>query len=399
MGASDQEHELDPKSVFARSPEIRAANPVLNQNRLKLGVFGINWVGLAMTNVPGTLVPTWAASLEIGQLADRAGFEAIVPVSRWKSLIPGKPGHRSSQALETFTWATAMAVSTQRAAVFATCHVAAFPPVLAAKQSATLDQISGGRFGLNVVAGWNAREPGMFGASMLHEHERRYGQAAEWIEIVQRVWTSEEEFDFHGEYYDIEGAYTEPRPAQSPWPVVMNAGLSEQGRAFSARYSDMAFVALQSDDPAAAAETVARYRSDANESSGRQVAVWTHGYVVHADTDERAHALADEMFAQGDVECADAFIAGVVATNSGLPEDVHNALRKSIVLGSGGFPLVGSTETIAQRIEMLSAAGIDGVLLTWHDYAAGLRRFTAEVLPLLEERGLRAPDREPAIAA
>jgi alkanesulfonate monooxygenase SsuD/methylene tetrahydromethanopterin reductase-like flavin-dependent oxidoreductase (luciferase family) len=399
MHSTDQEHAVDPKSVFVRSPEIRAANPVFSQNRLKLGVFGINWVGLSMSMLPGTLVPTWAASLEIGQLADRAGFEAIVPVSRWKSLVPGKPGHRSSQALETFTWATAMAVSTQRAAVFATCHVAAFPPVLAAKQAATLDQISGGRFGLNVVAGWNAREPGMFGAKMLQEHERRYGQAAEWMEIVRRVWTSEEEFDFHGQYYEIEGAYTEPRPAQAPWPVVMNAGLSEQGRAFSAKYSDMAFVALQSDDPAAAAETVERYRAYASEHTGREVGVWTHGYVVHEDTDERAQAVAEEMYAAGDVECADAFIAGIVATNSGLPEDVHQALRKQIVLGSGGFPLVGSTETIADRIEMLSAAGIDGVLLTWHSYAAGLRRFTAEILPLLEARGLRSPDRHAAIAA
>jgi dimethylsulfone monooxygenase len=379
-------------SQFPRSPEIRSANPVFNDNRLKLGVFGINWVGLAMTNLPGTLVPTWEASLEIGRLADQAGFEAIVPVSRWKSHVPGKPGHRSSQALETFTWATAMAVSTRRAAVFATCHVAAFPPVLAAKQAATLDQISGGRFGLNVVAGWNAMEPGMFGAKMLQKHERRYGQAIEWMEIVQRVWTSEDEFDYHGEYYDIEGAYTEPKPAQAPWPAVMNAGLSEHGRAFSARFSDMAFVALGGDDPAAAAETVTTYRAYAHERAGREVGVWSHGYVVHGDTDEGAHAMADEMYAQGDFESADAFIAGVVATNSGLPEEVHQLMRRQMVLGSGGFPLVGSAETIADRLAMLSVAGIDGVLLTWHDYAAGIRRFTAEILPLLEERGLRAPD-------
>src|SRR5439155_8605987 len=85
-------------------------------------------------------------------------------------------------------------------------------------------------------------------------------------------------------------------------------------------------------------------------------------------------------------------LAGVVATNSGLPQEVRELMRRQMVLGSGGFPLIGSAETIAGRLAMLSAAGIDGVLLTWLDYAAGLRRFTAEILPLLEERELRAPD-------
>jgi alkanesulfonate monooxygenase SsuD/methylene tetrahydromethanopterin reductase-like flavin-dependent oxidoreductase (luciferase family) len=387
---ADQEGQAENVSPFSRSPEIRAANPVLNDNPLKLGVFGLNWIGLCMTNAPGALVPTWQASLEIGQLADRAGFEAIVPVSRWKSIVPGKPGHRSSQALETFAWASAMVVSTQQAAVFATCHVAAFPPVLAAKQAATVDQISGGRFGLNVVAGWSAREPAMFGAQMLLEHEQRYGQAREWIEIVRRVWTSDEEFDFHGDYYNIEGAYTEPKPAQAPWPVVMNAGLSEYGRDFSARYSDMGLVAITSDDPAVAAETVAAYRAYARERYGREVVVWSHGYVIHEDTDERAQAMADDMYDQADVEYVDAFIAGNVATSTVLTDELVQVIRRQLVLGSGGFPLVGSARTIADRLESLSRAGLDGVLLTWLDYAGGIERFQAEVLPLLEQRGLRA---------
>jgi alkanesulfonate monooxygenase SsuD/methylene tetrahydromethanopterin reductase-like flavin-dependent oxidoreductase (luciferase family) len=346
-------------SQFPRSPEIRSANPVFTDNRLKLGVFGINRVGLAMTNLPGTLVPTWEASLEIGRLADRAGFEAIVPVSRWKSHVPGKPGHRSSQALETFTWAAAMVVSTRRAAVFATCHVAAFPPVLAAKQAATLDQISGGRFGLNVVAGWNTMEPGMLGAKMLQEHERRYGQAIEWMEIVQRVWTSEDEFDYHASTTTSRA----PTPSQAGAAAV--AGRHER-RPVGARPCVLGEVlrhgvrGLGGDDPAAAAETVTTYRAYAHERAGRAVGVWPHGYVVHGDTDEAAHAMADEMYAQGDFESADVFIAGVGATNSGLPEEVHQLMSRQMVLGSGGFPLVGWAETIADRLAMLSVAPSTG---------------------------------------
>jgi len=283
-----------------------------------------------------------------------------------------------------------MAVSTQYAAVFVTCHVAVYPPVLAAKQAATVDQISRGRLGLNLVAGWNAREPGMFGAKLLHDHAERYGQASEWIEIVQRVWESEEEFEFHGDYYDIEGAYTEPRPAQAPGPVLMNAGSSGHGRDFSAKYSDMAFVSIRNDDPATAAETVESYRDFARTRYGREVGVWTPAHIVHGDTDEDAQAMADELYAHGDFELVDTYLKDHIATNSahGIPEELY----RRMVLGNGTFPLIGSAQTIADRLEMLSDAGIDGLLLTWFDYASGLRRFTAEILPLLEECGLRAPN-------
>lgn len=377
---------------FTRSEDIRAANPVFGDNRLKLGVFGINWVGLAMTHVPGTLVPTWERSLEIGRMVDEAGLEAIVPVSRWKSHVPGKPEHRSSQCLEPFAWASAMAVSTRRAAVFATCHVAAFPPVLAAKQAATIDQLCGGRFGINVVAGWNGMEPGMFGAAMLATDER-YAQASEWMEIVERVWESEEEFDFKGDWYDVTGAYTEPRPAQAPHPVVMNAGGSDRGRDFSARFSDMAFVAVQSGDHETARAAVDSYRDLAREQHGREVGVWTHIAVVHGDSDDHARALEREIYAQADYESVDTFLAGVIASNSTMPEEVYESMRQRMVLGSGGLPVVGCAETIADSLQTLSNAGVDGVLMTWVDYADGMRRFAAEVLPLLEDRGLRKPYR------
>jgi alkanesulfonate monooxygenase SsuD/methylene tetrahydromethanopterin reductase-like flavin-dependent oxidoreductase (luciferase family) len=379
-------------SSFPRSPEIRAANPVLNSNRLKLGVFASNWPGMTLTNMPGGrgFVPTWEASLEITRLAEEAGLEALVPASRWKSHHPNKHDHFSSQCLENFTWASATALATRRIAVFATVHMAVYPPVLAAKQAATIDQICGGRFGINLVAGWNARELGMFGTKLLLNHDERYGQAAEWMEIVRRVWESEEEFDFHGQFYDIEGAYTEPKPAQEPGPIVMNAGASGQGRAFSAKYADMAFVSITRDDPASAAETVQVYRDFARERFGREVGVWTLAHIVQGDSDENANALADEMYAHGDFELVELYVQQFEATNStaGMPEEVSRRL----VLGNGSFPLIGSAETIADRLEMLSEAGLDGLVFCWFDYAAGLRRFAAEVLPLLEKRGLRAPN-------
>jgi alkanesulfonate monooxygenase SsuD/methylene tetrahydromethanopterin reductase-like flavin-dependent oxidoreductase (luciferase family) len=381
-------------SPFLRSPELRAANPILNDHPLKLGVFGSNWSGMTMTTLPETYVPTWEASMEVGRLADEIGFDAIVPVSRWKSVVPGNPQHQSGQCLENFTWATATAVSTRRAAVFVTCHVATYPPVLAAKQAATIDQICGGRLGLNLVAGWNSREALMFGNKLLLDHDERYRLASEWIDIVQRVWESDEEFDFHGEFFDLEGAFTEPKPAQAPGPVIMNAGSSGQGRAFSAKYSDMAFVSIKSLDEEAAAATVESYRQFARAEYGREVGVWAPAAIVYGDTDEEAQAKADWMVEHGDFAAIETNLAEHDRTGSthGRPDDLYRRL----ILGSGSYPLIGSAETIAARLQMLSDAGLDGLLISWFDYAGGLRHFAAEVMPLLEERGLRRPARAAA---
>jgi alkanesulfonate monooxygenase SsuD/methylene tetrahydromethanopterin reductase-like flavin-dependent oxidoreductase (luciferase family) len=379
------------EQLFARSPEIRAAHPLFNENKLKLGVFGINWSGVAFVQSPARLVPRWKDSLEVARLADGMGFEAIVPVSRWVGLVPGKPRDASAQNLESFTWASAVCVSTRQAGVFATCPIHAYHPMLAAKQAATIDQISGGRFGLNIVAGWNPTEAGLFGHTIL-DHDARYRRASEWVEIVQKVWTSEEEFDHEGEFWTIHDAYTVPLPAQEPGPPIMNAGGSGQGRDFAARHADMAFVSLRTDELEEAAAMVDDYRTYAREHYGRELGVWSHGYVVHSETDEEAQRKADELYANGDFEAVDAMMAGLVKTHSaGVDDENFQTVRRNIVLGSSGFPLIGSTETIADRLQFLSRAGIDGVLVTWLDYPNGLRHFRQEILPILEERGLRAP--------
>ena len=79
--------------------------------------------------------------------------------------------------------------------VFATTHTAANHPVVVAKQLATIDQISGGRIGLNIVAGWNKPEYEALGLTLPDDHETRYGYAQEWFDIVRALWSRDEAFD------------------------------------------------------------------------------------------------------------------------------------------------------------------------------------------------------------
>ena len=125
-------------------------------------------------------------------------------------------------------------------------------------------------------------------ASTLLEHEDRYACAEEWLAIVKRLWTEDDKFDFDGKFYRIKGGYLQPKPIQSPYPVIMNAGSSERGRHFACRHCDLVFTNIRSHDIATNTAHVAAYHALARETYGREVKVWSNATIVQAETEKEA---------------------------------------------------------------------------------------------------------------
>ena len=130
---------------------------ILGTKDFVLGTFASNCSG-GMT--PTKLAERWDSSWEnnekLGVLLDEAGIDFMLPIARWIGYGGETDFHGG--VLETMTWATALLAKTKRITVFTTMHVTANHPVIVAKQIATADEISRGRIGLNVVAGWNKPE-------------------------------------------------------------------------------------------------------------------------------------------------------------------------------------------------------------------------------------------------
>ena len=143
-----------------------------NANTLKLGLFGPNCSsGRTPTNAPERWSGDWADNLRLARIADEAGIDFLLPIGRWKGY--GGDTDYQGTTLEVITWAAGILASTRRIHAFATVHVPLVHPVIAAKQFVTVDHISEGRFGLNIVCGWNEDEFEMFGVTQ-REHEARY---------------------------------------------------------------------------------------------------------------------------------------------------------------------------------------------------------------------------------
>ena len=206
----------------------RAHVPLYNDQKLKLGVFGINCsYGLNISHAPTTYKVTWEHTSEIVKRADAMGFELALPVARWRGF--GGTTDFNGKSFETYTWAAGLAQATRNIMVAATSHVPTVHPIVAAKQAATIDHISNGRFALNLVMGWFTPEMEMFqGTQRAHDDRYRYG--AEWLTVVKRLWTDEAPFDFESADFHIKQAQAHPKPIQKPYPVLINAGHSPAAR-------------------------------------------------------------------------------------------------------------------------------------------------------------------------
>ena len=358
-------------------------NPLANANRLKLGVFAMNSDYNARTLPPEKYQLTWANSLDVAAMADKIGLEAIVPLARFRSMADAR--HHSGLAYECFAWSGAVAARTQHSAIMCTVHVMNVHPILAAKALTTVDHISGGRLALNIVCGWFKEEAEMFGHSLL-EHDEGYAYADEWITAVKRLWTEEDEIDFDGRFIRMKRGMSQPKPLQAPHPVLMNAGGSPAGQRFVADHCDVAFIrANRLQDIAAEVEG---YRRLARETTGREIQIWLIGSMVHGDTPDDAERLVLHYIDHADQTYIDSYFAH---RNKPLSAAEQLALKRKYAFAGGGVPIVGDAESIARQLASLNASGVDGVLMTWIDYQAGVRKFGAEVLPRLEAMGLRAP--------
>jgi dimethylsulfone monooxygenase len=357
-------------------------------NRLKLGLFGANCSsGRAVTTVPERWSGSWPDCVRLARMADRAGIEFMLPIGRWKGY--GGATDYQGATFETVTWACGLLAKTERLVVFGTVHAPLIAPLIAAKEFVTADHIGEGRFGLNLVCGWNEGEFEMFGAT-LRDHDARYAYAQEWLDIIKLAWAPEQDFDFEGRFFRLKGVRAKPKPYGGTRPLIMNAGASATGQAFAIRNCDALFSNVSRGISfEETVEHVAKVKAQARER-GREIDVYTVGVVTCRPTSREAmeyhrHCILDHA----DWEAVDNILAMKNITPQTHEADEFRRLRDHQANGMGGLPLVGDPDTVAHDLTRLAEAGLTGIAVSFVNYLDELPYFCAEVLPRLARAGLR----------
>jgi FMNH2-dependent dimethyl sulfone monooxygenase len=370
---------------------MASRNAILrNPRSLKLGLFGANCSsGRSYIIAPERWETSWENNVRLAQMADEAGLECMVPIARWKGY--GGDSDPNGMSWESITWACGLLAATRRINVFATVHVPLNPPILAAKQMVTADHIGRGRFGVNVVCGWNEDEFQMFGVTK-QEHDNRYEQGAEWWTIVSKIWAGEGPFDFDGRHYQLRGAGGLPQPYGAEAPIMMNAGSSPAGRAFAIRYSDMHFDGVPSLEESR--DRIAETKRQA-QAAGRSVQAWTPVGVICRPTQREADTFLRYIVERADL-AAIGHLAEMHRADARDRTDVEGRRRREggepierRVLARGAYCAIGDPDRVAGELAQLWELGFDGVVLNFVNYLDEFPYFAAQVLPRLEQLGIR----------
>ena len=293
------------------------------------------------------------------------GVSHLLIAQRWW----GSAEEMEGSTLDCLAMTAFFAAVTQRIELVTAIHPGFLQPAAVAKWGATIDRLSGGRWAINVTSGWHLREFAMYGVDPL-DHDARYARSAEFIELLRGAWT-QDEYSFAGRFYRVDGLRLEPRPV-APL-TVYQGGQSDAAIAMAARHSDWMF--LNGGPPEHIAALIAKARAAA-ASEGRTLRFAMYAQPLCRATDDDAWAEIDRRLAAVDPDLvAKRRIATGGAQGMWSRNDPLGALDTN-----EGFAarLIGSPDSVNQRIDAFAAAGVEMFHLDLRDPL-----FVAEVLPSL----------------
>lgn len=315
---------------------------------------------------------------QCGVLAEEAGFDFIMAMAKYRGY--GGETHHWDSSLDSVMTIAGLAEATSRVKTWGTVHTLLQNPGVVAKMIATLDQISGGRAGLNVVTGSYKGEFSQMGAWPEGvDHDARYDLAKEWVTAIKRLW-AEDSVTMDGTYVQLEDCQSWPKPQKRPFLVC--AGSSRKGMRFTSEEMDAIF--LSGGD----AEQLAEASKDAKEdaaSIGRFVRTYSMMTIVLGETDEEAQAKAKHYADGFDEGALEGMMRayGFLDNEIGKENDFTRKARSSFMSAH----IAGSSETVAAELtQLFEVAGTDGLMLIFDDYVTGIPKFGKEVLPLLRAR-------------
>jgi dimethylsulfone monooxygenase len=264
-----------------------------------------------------------------------------------------------------------------------------------ARLGANLDQLSGGRWGWNIVPGTKSSESELLGLDDRIDHDQRYAMATETVQAVKVLWGSNgDPVAFDGDFYHFKGTPRGPFPIQQPHPLLFNAGVSPAGQGLIADLCDRAFFAVGDDldQVRKAVEDLASLADDRGRRPGEIVASGSIGVVVGKTTDEAAEKyqwLREHVDLDAASDWARTFLSRSQSYQSMFGDKAFEEAARKIGIAAGSRVLVGTGAEVAeQMIDIHRRTGLRGFMMVIPVWTIEELLEWADIFPTLEAAGV-----------
>jgi pyrimidine oxygenase len=351
--------------------------------------------GWLITTATKPFEPTYEFCKHLVQRAEHYDMEfALAPV-KFRGF--GGPSAFWDHSNEAITLMAAIAPVTSRIRLFASIAVLTVHPAMVARMATTLDQVSQGRFGLNIVSGWSPAEYAQMGMWPGDGHfASRYGYAEEYVQVMRELWEKGRS-DFTGEHFKLLDCVMSPRPEHHIDLVC--AGQSDRGMAFCVDYGDYMFcIGVGVNNPTGHTAITQRLATEA-QRKGRDVGAFIILMVIADETDAAAmakwrhyNANADRVAignlsaqASADKNADKTSHVKVIATGAAVDQPLAELPEGAVNLNFG--TLIGSFASVARMLDEAGAVpGTKGVMLVFDDWIEGMENFGTRIQPLMRSR-------------
>ncbi|WP_038162700.1 dimethylsulfone monooxygenase SfnG [Verrucomicrobium sp. BvORR106] len=335
--------------------------------------------GLVISNIEQRTSWDIDYNRKLAQIAEQNGFDYALSQIRFTA------GYGAEYQHEPLVFSHALLAATEKLKLIVALLPGPWEPAVAAKQLATLDQITGGRVAINVVSGWFRGEFAAIGQPWL-DHDERYRRSEEFIRALKGIWT-EESFTFRGDFYRFNNYSLKPKPLQQPHPEIFQGGSSRAARDMASRVSDWYFT--NGNTPEGHKTQIDDLRAKA-AANGRSVKIGVNAFVIARDTEEEARAVLQEIIDKANPEAVHGFEHEVRNAGKASPEGEGNWAKSTfedLVQYNDGFKtnLIGTPRQIAERIVNLKRIGVDLILTAFLHFQEEVEYFGKQVLPLVRE--------------
>jgi pyrimidine oxygenase len=353
---------------------------------MQIGVFiPIGNNGWLVSTTSPQYLPSFDLNRTVVEKAERYGFDFALSMIKLHGF--GGPSRYWDYNLESFTLMAGLAAVTKRIKLFASVAVLTMPPPFTARMAVTIDSIAPGRFGVNIVSGWQRAEYTQMGIWPGESHyARRYDYCGEYVAIMKELW-ERGECDLKGEFFQMDHCQLLPMPSSKI--EIICACQSDRGTRFAAEYGDYNFCASYGiNEPTKFAPSVARLVAAA-QTAGRDVGALILMMVIADETDLAAMAKWD-LYCEGTDLVAQAWAMSQAADDPS--KDPFATPNRRKLAGADKLPtnmgvLVGSYASVARMLdEVAEVPGVRGVMLTFDDFVIGMEQFGQRIQPLMRSR-------------